>query len=99
MKAIGELACFAVSLRWYDPGQVRRVCSQAGVSSPTTPNDASARADLGTIRRESLGAQGGPAGYEGVTGFGTGGGSSRAGVSDSQPHSLWLESQNGLSLD
>src|SRR5436309_1579097 len=31
--------------------------------------------------------------------LGTGGGSSRAGVSDSKLHSLWLESQKGLSFD
>src|SRR5258706_5720682 len=31
---------FAVSLRWNDPVQVRRVCSQAGLTRPTTPNDA-----------------------------------------------------------
>src|SRR5215471_5640246 len=39
-EATGELACPAVSLRWYEPGQVRRVCSQATRHRAATPNDA-----------------------------------------------------------
>src|SRR5262249_30723488 len=39
-EATGELAWPAVSLRWYEPGQVRRVCSQATRHRVATPNDA-----------------------------------------------------------
>src|SRR5262245_6294306 len=41
----------AVSLRWYEPGQVRRVCSQAARSRAATPNDAPARAGSRKMRR------------------------------------------------